>query len=129
MRDGHSAHADFPAFGLDQRRNFRAGRIGVRIVRRNRFHRLRCAAPVVRVKTESALGIELSIGPRAEDQTRFWAGQELAGRAGIGRVHRGRVSQAGDDKFFVVAAQGHDRAEFVRPLDFIFRIKTYRSCP
>ena len=34
--------------------------------------------------------------------------------------HIGRVSQAGDDKFFVVAAQGQDRAEFVRPLDFIF---------
>ena len=64
------------------------GRIGVRIVRRNRFHLLCCAAPVVRVKTESALRIEFGIGPRAENQTCFGAGQELGGRAGIGRVHR-----------------------------------------
>ena len=109
--------------------------IGVRIVRRNRLYLLRCATPVVRVKTESALQIKLSIGPRAEDQTCFWAGQELADRAGIGRVHRGggavgqsnnigRVSQAGDDKLVVVAAKGHDRAEFVSPLDFIFHIST-----
>ena len=33
-------------------------------------------------------------------------------------------SQAGDDIFCVVAAQGQDRAEFARPLDFIFHINT-----
>ena len=76
------------------------------------------------MKTESSLQIELSVGPRSENQTGFRAGQKLAGRAGIGRVHRRRVSQAGDDKFLVVAAQGRDRAEFVRPLDFIFHIST-----
>jgi hypothetical protein len=119
----------FPRLWFGPGGNFRAGCIGVRIVRRNRFHRLRCAAPVVRVKTESALSIELSIGPRAEDQTCFWAGQELGGRAGIGRVHRSRVSQAGDDKFFVVAAQGHDRAEFVPPTGFYFPHKNLLSCP
>src|SRR5271166_4217985 len=82
MWDGHSACADFRAFGWDQGGNWGGGR-WERIVRRNRFNPLRCAACVVAVKTESTLYIELSIGPRAENQTRFWAGQELAGRAGI----------------------------------------------
>src|SRR5271156_4058420 len=82
MWDEQSTHADFPAFGLDQGRNGGAGG-GERIGRRNRFHVLRCATRVVAVETESALYIELSLGPRAENQTCFGAGQELAGRAGI----------------------------------------------
>ena len=55
MRDSHSANANFPSFGLDQGGNFRDQRIGVRIVRRNRLNRLRCATPVVAVKTKAAL--------------------------------------------------------------------------
>src|SRR5271165_978028 len=76
------AHTEFPAFGLDEGGNSGAGR-WERIVGRNRFNPLRCAARVVAVKTESTLYIELSLEPRAENQTRFWAGQELSGRAGI----------------------------------------------
>ena len=67
MGDGQSAHANFPAFGWDQGGNWRGGRIGVRIFPGNRFDRLRCATSVVAVKTEAALCIELSIGPRAEN--------------------------------------------------------------
>ncbi len=68
MWDGRSAHADFRAFGLDQEGNFNGGRrIVERIVRRNRFIQLRCATHVVGVVTESALRIELSLEPRAED--------------------------------------------------------------
>src|SRR5271165_1752079 len=82
MWDGQGAHADFRAFGLDQRGNWGGGG-WERIVRRNRFNPLRCAAHVVAVKTESTLYIELGIEPRAENQTGFRAGQEPAGRAGI----------------------------------------------
>src|SRR6202044_458406 len=82
MWDCQNTHAGFPAFCLDERRNWDAGR-GERVVRRNRLHPLRCATRVVAVKTESALYIELSLGPRAENQTCFGAGKELAGRAGI----------------------------------------------
>ena len=84
MGEGRSAHADFRAFGLNQAWNFRGRRAWVGIVRRDWFRGLRRATPVIAVKTESALYIELSLGPRAEHQTRFWFGQELGGRAGIG---------------------------------------------
>src|SRR5208283_5515757 len=93
--DGRSAHADFPAFGLDQGRNWGAGR-GERIVRRNRFLLLRGATRVVAVETESALYIELSIGPRAENQTCFGAGQELGGHAGIELRKVDRAKDGGD---------------------------------
>src|SRR6516164_6162273 len=72
------------------------------------------------MKTESTLYIELSLGPRAENQTQFWAGQYLGGRAGIGRSN-----EAGDVNMFDIAAQGRDRAESFRPLDLIFPIKPY----
>ena len=124
MRYGQRTHADFSALGLDQRGNLRSRRIGIRIVCRNRFDRLRRAASVVRVEAKSALCIELGVGPRAEDQTCLRAGQELTCRARIGSVHRRRVSQTGDDKFIVVAAQSQDGAEFVRPLDLVFGVRT-----
>src|SRR5271156_4478143 len=82
MRKARGAHTELPTFGLDQGGNWDTGR-GERIVRRNRLHVLRRATRVVAVKTEPALCIELSIGPWAEDQTCFWLGQELGGRAGI----------------------------------------------
>ena len=87
------------------------------------------------MKTESALYIELRLGPRAENQTRFWFGHELGDRAGIGgrkvdhrsaRQFGGGItgSQAGDVIKCFVAAEGQYRAEFFRPLDFVFHIKT-----
>ena len=81
MWDGHNTHADFRAFGWDERGNWGGGR-RKRIVRRNRFNPLRCTARVVAVKLNH-LDIELSIEPRSENQTRFGARQELAGGAGI----------------------------------------------
>ena len=118
MWEYQSAYADFPAFGWDERGNWHGGNIRVRIFSRNRFDRLRRPTPIVAVKAESALHIEFSIGPGAENQTQFRAGQELGGRAGIGRV-----DQAGDIKVVQVATQGRDRTEFLRPLNFIFHIK------
>src|SRR5271163_1203214 len=98
MWDERSADTDFRAFGLDQGRNWGAER-GERIVRRNRFRPLRCATRVVAVETKTGLHIELSLGPRAENQTRFGAGQELGGRAGIelGKVDRRSARQFGGD--------------------------------
>src|SRR5580704_18828502 len=134
MWDGRSAHTEFHAFGWDQGGNWGGGR-WKRIVRRNWFHPLRCAARVVAVKTESTLYIELRLGPRAENQSAFWARQELGGGAGIelrkvdhwsARQFGGdiRGSQAGDVIYCLVAAHGQDPAEFFRPLDFISHIKT-----
>jgi hypothetical protein len=69
----------------------------------------------------------LAHGPKIK--LAFGLGRNLVAEPELAAFTAGRVSQAGDDKFFVVAAQGHDRAEFACPLDFIFRIKTCLSCP
>lgn len=73
MRNGRGAHTELSTFGLDQGENWDTEG-GERIVRRNRLHILRCPTRVVAVRPESALCIELSIGPRAENQTCFWLG-------------------------------------------------------
>ena len=99
--------------------NWRGGRIGVRIVRRDRFHRLRCATPVVAVKTESALQHRIPFGPTGRKSNSIWGWAETCG---VPELAAG--GQAGHVEVFQVAAQGRDRAEFFRPLDFVFRIKT-----
>src|SRR5271168_2879846 len=113
MCGGRRAHTDLRAFSLDQGRNWSAG-CGERIVRRNRLLPLRCATRVVAVETEPTLGIELSLGPRSENQTCLGAGQKLVGRGGVQlrKVDRAKDggdvsgSQAGDDIICVVASQG-----------------------
>ena len=71
-----------PRLWLGPGTNWRGG-CRERILRGNRFNPLRCTPHVVAVKTESTLHIELGIERRTENQTRFGAGQELVGRAGI----------------------------------------------
>src|SRR6516162_7870775 len=124
MWDRQSAHADFRAFGRDKGGNWGRGR-WERIVRRNRLNPLHCAARIIAVKSESTLYVELSVEPGTENETRFGAGQELAGRAGIEvrKVDHGsarqlggdiRGSQVGDVIDCFVATESHDRAEFFR---------------